>query len=149
MTALARVPCPSALPDAFMPRRAAIGPLTMRSGEHGCVVVCTAWRLNAGSASASSAAMTTGRCSGSAPAMTALTATHSTVATPSRGASTATTSSRRRRVPATIRATRSAVGGITGSPSPQPRVHGECLERVEIVRRRVPRAREAALPHGR
>ena len=106
---------------AFMPSRAAAGPLTMISGEHGCVVVCTACRLKTGSASASSAASTTGRYSGSAPASTAFTAARSTVAWPSRGASTATTSSRRRRVPVSMRATRSGVGGITGSPSPQPR----------------------------
>src|SRR5262249_37631521 len=39
MTALARAPCRSTLPPAWMPRRRAIGPLTMRSGEHGWVVV--------------------------------------------------------------------------------------------------------------
>ena len=59
-------------------------------------------------------------CSGSAPAMTALAATASMVALPSLGTSTATISSGSRRVPASIRFTRSAVGGIAGSPSPQP-----------------------------
>ena len=121
MAALARVPCPKTLPPALMPRRPAIGPLTMMSGEQGWVVVCTACKLKDGSATASTAASTTGRCSGSAPAITALAAMASTVARPSLGTSTATISSGFRRQPASIAATRSRVGGMAGSPSPQPR----------------------------
>src|SRR3989441_4049214 len=93
MTALARWPWPSALAPALIPRRGAIGPLTIRSGVHGCVVVWIAFRLKRGSASARIAATTTGRCPGRAPASARLAAIASRVATPRQGASVAITRS--------------------------------------------------------
>src|SRR5437867_459437 len=97
-----------------------MGPLTMTRGEQGCVVVWIACRLNAGSATASTAARITGRCSGSAPAITAFAAMTSTLARPRRGTRMAAMSSGRRGVPESMRATRSRVGGMAGSPSPHP-----------------------------
>src|SRR5262245_47697341 len=64
------------------------------------------------------AATITGRCSGPAPASAALAAIVSSVATPCRGASVATTSSARRSP--RMRTTRERVTGRTGRPSPQP-----------------------------
>ncbi len=60
-------------------------------------------------------------CWGRQPAITALTAMFSTVASAQRGGTTAMTSERGRPDPATIRATRSSVGGTIGSPSVQRR----------------------------
>ena len=62
---------------------------------------------------------TTGRYSGRQPASTALIATFSTVAGAMFGGTTATTSCGSRRVPVSMRSTRSGVGGTTGSPSLQ------------------------------
>ena len=69
----------------------------------------------------SSAASSTGNCSGAQPAITALTATFSTVASPNPGSITITTSWGARRVPCSIAATAAGVGGITGIPSLQSR----------------------------
>src|SRR5437660_10292401 len=102
-----------------MPRSPATGPLTTTSTAHGCVVVWTAYRLNGSCAAARIAASTTGRCSGRQPAITALTATFSTVASAHVGGSDATTSAGGRPAAATNAATRSGVGGTSGSPSPQ------------------------------
>src|SRR2546422_218528 len=115
MTALARWPLPSALGPPATPSRAAIGPLTIRSGVHGWVVHWIALRLNSGLATARIAATMTGRCSGPAPASAALTAMACSVARPSRGASVAIASSAARRP--RIFATRASVGGSTGRPS--------------------------------
>ena len=98
-----------------------MGPLTMMSGATGCVVAWIESRLKAGSARASMAVMTTGRYSGLQPAMTALTAIRSTVASPCRGGRTATTSRGSRSVKRKNSRTRSSVGGTIGSPSVQPR----------------------------
>jgi hypothetical protein len=51
------------------------------------------------------------------PAITALTAIFSTVASPATGGTWPRDSSGRRSVPASIRSTRSRVGGTTGRPS--------------------------------
>jgi hypothetical protein len=77
--------------------------------------------LNVSVQAARAAVRTTGRCSGRHPAITALIAIFSTVAGTRSGGITATTSSGARRVPSSMRRTRAAVGGTTGSPSVQPR----------------------------
>src|SRR5205809_238200 len=129
ITALARWPWPSALAPALIARYLTIGPLTMRSGVHGCVVVWIAFRLKRGSASARIAATTTGRCPGRAPASARLAAIASRVATPRRGASIAITSALRGARGPRIRATRSAVGGSTGMPSDQPSARAKSWNR--------------------
>ena len=103
-----------------MPISFAIGPLTMISGATGCVVAWIESRLNAGSASASTAVRMTGRYSGRQPAITALIAMRSTVASPWRGGSTATTSRGSRSVKRRNSRTSSSVGGTIGRPSVQP-----------------------------
>ena len=119
------------------------------------MVVWTACRLNAGSATASTAARITGKCSGSAPAITALTATRSTVARPSRGGEDRHQIARGAgRCPRACAATRSGVAGIMGSPSPQPRSIMQALEGEEIVGGPVPGGRalggrRPARPPGR
>jgi len=65
----------------------AAGPLTIGSGEVLCVEVSTASRLNLGSATACTQAMSTGMYSGMQPAITALAAIFSTVACPCLGGS--------------------------------------------------------------
>ena len=97
------------------------GPLTMTTGPTGIVVASRPCMLNSSVHAASTAASTTGRYSGRHPAITALTATFSTVHSTRSGGTTATTSSGARVVPASIRSTRSSVGGTTGRPSVQPR----------------------------
>ena len=82
IAALACQPGPSAPQPALMPSRRRRGPLTIRSGATFSSVVCTPRRLKAGSSIASTAASTTGKYSGRQPAITALAATFSTVATP-------------------------------------------------------------------
>ena len=77
--------------------------------------------LNSSVQAASTAARTTGRYSGRQPAMTALTATFSTVHSTRSGGTTVTISSGSRVVPSSIRRTRASVGGTTGRPSVQPR----------------------------
>ena len=93
----------------------------MRSGATASVVPETPTSAKAGSQIASTAAITTGRYSGRHPAITALMAIFSTVARPSRGATSATSSSRRRPLASTAAATRAAVGATTGRPSVTPR----------------------------
>src|SRR5688500_5920736 len=68
------------------------GPLTIGSGEVLCVEVCTASRLNFGSAIAFTHAISTGMYSGLHPAITAFAAIFSTVAWPCLGASVPITS---------------------------------------------------------
>ena len=67
------------------------------------------------------AASSTGNCSGRHPAITALMAIFSTVATPNPGSMIIITSCGARLVPASIRSTSSGVGGTTGIPSLQSR----------------------------
>ena len=62
-----------------------------------------------------------GRYSGRQPAITALIATFSTVHSTRSGGASTTTSSAARVVPASMRTTRSGVGGTRGRPSDQPR----------------------------
>ena len=87
------------------------------------VVASTPCMLNSSVQVASTAAITTGRYPGRQPAMTALTATFSTVHSTRFGGTIATTSPGRRCVPSSMRRTRASVGGTTGSPSDHPRSH--------------------------
>ena len=69
---------------------------------------------------ASSAATRTGIASGAQPAITALTATFSTVASAQSGGILPTTWSGSAAMPPSIARTRASVGGTIGSPSVQP-----------------------------
>ena len=121
IAALAGQPGPSAPHPALTPIRAATGPLTTSSGATFSSVVCTPRRLNAGSRMACTAASTTGKYGGSQPAITALAATFSTVATPPSGSTSPRTTWRSSGLSASIASTRPRVGGTIGSPSVQPR----------------------------
>ena len=77
--------------------------------------------LKSGSSTHSTAASTTGRYSGRQPAITALAATFSTVASPFSGSTSPSTSVGARSVKASACFTRATVGGTTGRPSLQPR----------------------------
>ena len=105
----------------FISRRCRIGPFTTITGVAPQVVDMMPWMLNVSVQTASSAAITTGRYSGLHPAITALTATFSTVTGARFGGTIATTSRGSRRVPVSIHITRSGVGGTTGKPSVNPR----------------------------
>ncbi len=141
----------------FMPIACVTGPFTTMTGPAGIVVASTPCTLNASVQAASTAASTTGRCSGRQPASTALTATFSTVQGTRSGGTIATTSSGARVVPASIASTRSSVGGTTGSPSVQPRAYAastsssrSASSTVRLVRTRSPyrRSRSASTPHS-
>ena len=127
MAALARQPGPRAPTPALTPSRTASGPLTISSGATFSSVVCTPRMLKAGSSTASTAARTTGKCWGRQPAMTALAAIFSTVASPRSGSTSPSTSDGARTVVAHIASTRGSVGGTTGSPSVQPRASKSAL----------------------
>ena len=73
------------------------------------------------SSAASTAASTTGMYSGLQPAITALTATFSTVQGWRLGGARPSTSPGSRVVPSSMASTRASVGGTTGRPSDQPR----------------------------
>jgi len=92
----------------------------MASGAVLHVVAWTASRLKSGSSRASTAARTTGMCSGRQPASTALTAIFSTVATPSLGGTMPTTWEGSLPEARIMASTFSRVGGTTGRPSLQP-----------------------------
>ncbi len=96
------------------------------------------WALNSAVQAASTAASTTGRYSGRQPAITALTATFSTVQSTRSGGTTATTSSGALDVPASMASTRSGVGGTTGNPSDHPRayIHSHSSSAAASSRRR-------------
>ena len=93
----------------------------MRATPHGFVVACTLSRLKTGSVIASTAAMRTRMCSGRHPAMTALIASFSMVASPWAGPTRATTWPASRPAASIMRRTRSSVGGTMGRPSVAPR----------------------------
>src|SRR5919109_1457598 len=96
------------------------GPLTITRGAAGSLVACRPCTSNASSSKASTAATTTGMYSGRQPAMTALVAMASIVATPWRGGTTPTTAIGSRPEAAIMRSTNSSVGGTMGKPSVQP-----------------------------
>src|SRR5215813_7481113 len=121
MVPLARQPGPKQPAAQLMSRALRTGPLTMKRGEGKLVVADTPWRSKASSHIASTPAMITGMYAGRQPAMTALTAIFSTVPRPKLGGTKAMRSLASRPEPATMAATRSRVGGITGRPSVTPR----------------------------
>ena len=121
MVELARLPWPSAFLSVFMPMRRRIGPFTITIGPENHSVHSRPCILNVSVHAASTAASTTGKYSGLQPAMTAFTATFSTVHSASVGGTTAMISSGARVVAANMAATRASVGGTTGNPSDQPR----------------------------
>ena len=123
---------------ALIPSRLAIGPLTSISGASGTVDTCISRKMQSGSASASTAAMRTGRCSGRHPAITAFTASFSTLAIPKPGSMMDTTSWGSRLVPPSIRSTASGVGGTTGKPSPQPLSRNRLLTASTVDRKSSP-----------
>src|SRR5262245_47246689 len=92
------------------------GPFTRKNGVSGLVPPSVPSGNN-GSLIASNAASTTGKYSGRHPAITALAAMLLKEAGPCRGGTTATNSSGSRSMVARQLSTRSAVGGMTGSPS--------------------------------
>jgi hypothetical protein len=120
IVALARQQGPNAPDLLFIFSFLAIGPLTIMSGATGCVVGCISASRNFSSAIASIAAIITGMYSGRQPAMTALIAIFSTVASPQHGGIVATTSEGFLLVPAIIFSVAWLVGGIIGNPSLQP-----------------------------
>ena len=114
------LPGPSVAFPVFSPSSSTIGPLRSKIGASGLVDI-SHWRARDPILrTASHAAISTGRWDGSHPAIAADTAIFSTVATPIPGGNSPTTCSGARVVPASILPTRSGVGGISGSPSPQP-----------------------------
>ena len=120
IVAFARFPCPSTPRPMFIPMRCRIGPFTTSTGAAPIVVAMMPCALNVSVHTASTAAMTTGRYSGRHPAITVLIAIFSMVAGAMFGGTIATTSCASRRVPRSIRSTRSGVGGTTGRPSVRP-----------------------------
>ena len=104
-----------------MPMARVPGPLQTITGPTGIVVARTPCILNSSVQTASIAAITHGKYSGRQPAITALIAIFSTVSSTKSGGATATTSCGAREVPASMRITRSGVGGTTGKPSVKPR----------------------------
>ena len=104
-----------------MPMARVPGPLQTITGPTGMVVARTPCILNSSVQTASIAAITHGKYSGRQPAITALIAIFSTVSSTKSGGAIATTSWGAREVPASMRITRSGVGGTTGKPSVKPR----------------------------
>ena len=82
IVAFARWPGPKTPAPQLTSRRARTGPLRMTSGEVALVVPDWPCRLKAGSQAASTIASTAGKYSGRQPAITALTASFSTVPRP-------------------------------------------------------------------
>src|SRR3990172_2189929 len=121
IVAFARQPGPKTPAPQLTSSATRTGPLITTSGAGALVVADTPCRSKASSHTASTAASTTGRYSGRQPAITAFTATFSTVARPHWGGTSAPSSPPSRPDAATARATRSRVGGTTGSPSVTPR----------------------------
>lgn len=103
-----------------MPSASREGPLTISIGNTDEVVVVSANAFHSGALIASSAASTQGNAAGSTPAIAALIAASSTVATPWRGGRTPMMWSGGCGVAASRRSMRSSVGGRIGTPSPQP-----------------------------
>ena len=120
MVALLRHPGPKAPDLLLIFSFLTIGPLIIKSGATGWVVGCKLLRLICGSHIAATAVMTRDIYSGRQPAITALMAIFSTVASPQPGGMVATTSSGSRFTAANILSTASAVGGMIGKPSVQP-----------------------------
>ena len=125
--ALLRHPGPKAPDLLLISNFLAIGPLTIIKGATGCVVGCMPIISTGFSHIAATAAINTGIYSGRQPAITALIAIFSTVASPQLGGTAAITSDGDRFVPVNILSTASSVGGMIGRPSVQP------LEKYRLV----------------
>ena len=121
IVALARQQGPYAPDWLCSPSLSLMGPLIIRSGAHGWVVACIAYRLNAGSDMALNAAVITGKYSGRHPAITELIANFSMVAAPQLGGISQITWSAGMSEHESISSTRFGVGGVIGRPSVQPR----------------------------
>ena len=121
MVALARLPGPKTLTPEFMPISRATGPLTTTRMAAPIVLTEMACRLNWGSVMALTTATTTGKCSGRQPAMTALMAAFSAVTTRALVGSVPRISDGGRPARSRKALTLSAVGGMMGRPSVQPR----------------------------
>src|SRR4030095_4901395 len=101
-----------------MPSAARAGPLIISTGVAQQVVVFSAYRLKRGSQTARTAATTAGKQAGGQPAITALTAIFSTVASPRRGSTMPITAAGDSSTLSSIACTRSAGGGGGGQPCP-------------------------------
>src|SRR5580692_805853 len=110
-----------------MPSSSRAGPLTTRAGTTEAVVVFTPGRSKEGSAIAETAAHSSGMDSGGAPAMTAFTASNSTVQNAPLGYSAPSAKSAARPLAVTNSRTRSSVGCRTGRPSDQPRLKASAV----------------------
>jgi hypothetical protein len=120
IVALGRLPLPSTLWVAFMPRLSRIGPFTTTKGALPPVLAVTPCRPNSGSHIAFRHAITTGRYSARQPAITVAMATFSAVIRRRRTGSMPTTVSGARPAVSRKRPTIVSVGGTIGSPSVQP-----------------------------
>src|SRR5690242_9859683 len=97
-----------------------LGPLTSNIGQTLEVVVVSPNAFHSGSAIASNAAITNRNAAGSTPAIAALTAISSTVATPLTGGSTQSAWSAGYGVAASNASIASSVAGRSGAPSLHP-----------------------------
>src|SRR5947207_14449028 len=113
-------PGPSAHIPEFRLAWRPFGPLTSTSGAWGPVDIALLRMYIFGSARQRTAAIRSGRCSGPQPAITALTASFSTVATPKPGSSVAITSAGLAWADRRIAATARPVGGTSRNPPDQP-----------------------------
>src|SRR5262245_47162740 len=114
MVALLRKPGPKTPESQLTFRDFRIGPLSRSAGPTCPSVVCTPLRLKRASRIASTAAIITGRYSGTQPAITALIAIFSIEHGAHFGGIGPITSSGWREVAASILSTRSTVGGTIG-----------------------------------
>ena len=117
--AFAGLPSPRQLIPMLKRPSCATAPLTITQIPTGFVVGCRADKLNWGSAIASVAAMMIGKSLGLQPAMTALTAINSIVASPYPGGRFVITLSLMGNKCPSIFSMRAWVGGMIGKPSPQ------------------------------
>ena len=115
--ALARKPGPKQPLPPCNPIFRAYGPSTIMSGAALPMVPCTPFRLSSSRSMSAMPPSTTGRYSGLHPAISAWIATARTVAISIAGGMGPITSAGSRRVPWSIRCTRSSVGVTTGNPS--------------------------------
>jgi hypothetical protein len=122
MVALARHPWPRTLAPQLISRLLRHGPLTTMTGATLPVVVCTPSRLNPGFSTPFTAAMTSEKYAGKQPAITALAAIFSMVATPFNGGITPSATFLSIPAAAIISSTAARVDGKTGRPSLQPRL---------------------------
>src|SRR5207249_7093798 len=114
-------PGPRAHMPAFTLATRPFGPLTRTSGACGPVDMALLRMYIFGSARQRTAVSKSGRCSGPQPAMTALSASFSTVAIPKPGPSVATTSAGHPGAPHSLGPAAGGVRGADAKPRDQPR----------------------------